>query len=143
MQTFTDEGCAVCHSGPMFSDFKAHVLSVPDNSKLAVSDAGVNGTYAFRTPSLRNVSLTVPCMHNGVLRSLAQVIAFYDRIGDGNSQNPHVSRQQLDGNVRRINLRNNKQAQIVAFLNALTDTKFDKSIPASVPSKLNPGGAIR
>ena len=143
LQTFTNEGCAVCHSGPMFSDYKTHVLSVPDNAKLAASDGGAGGTYAFRTPSLRNVSLTAPYMHNGVFQSLDQTVAFYDRIGDGNSQNPHVSRQQLDANVRRINLRNNEQAQIVAFLTALTDTNFDKSIPTSVPSKLNPGGNIR
>lgn len=143
MQTFVNEGCAVCHSGSMFSDYQTHVLSVPDNAKLSTSDAGVGGTYAFRTPSLRNVSLTAPYMHNGTFQSLNQVVNFYDRIGDGNSQNPHVSRQQLDANVRRINLRNNEQAQIVAFLNALTDTNFDKTIPVSVPSKLNPGGAIR
>ena len=143
LQTFTNEGCAVCHSGTMFSDYQTHVLSVPDNAKLAVSDGGVNGTYAFRTPSLRNVSLTAPYMHSGVFQTLDQAVAFYDRIGDGNSQNPHVSRQQLDGNLRRINLRNNEQAQIVAFLTALTDTNFDKSIPTSVPSKLNPGGNIR
>lgn len=82
-------------------------------------------------------------MRNGVFQTLAQVANFYDRIGNGNSQNPHVSRQQLYANVRRINLRNNEQAQLVAFLNALTDTNFDKTIPVSVPSKLNPGGAIR
>lgn len=143
MQTFVNEGCAVCHSGAMFSDYQPHVLSVPDNPKLAVSDAGVRGTYAFRTPSLRNVALTAPYMHNGTFQSLAQVVNFYDRIGDGNSQNPHVARQQLDANVRRINLRNNEQAQIVAFLNALTDPSFDKSIPTRVPSQLNPGGSIR
>jgi cytochrome c peroxidase len=143
LQTFTNEGCATCHSGTMFSDYQNHVLSVPDNAKLAVSDAGVNGTYAFRTPSLRNVGLTAPYMHSGVFQTLNQVVAFYDRIGDGNSQNPHVSRQQLDNNLQRINLRNNDQAQIVAFLSALTDTNFDKSIPTSVPSKLNPGGNIR
>ena len=143
MQTFIDEGCAVCHSGPMFSDFQNHVLSVPDNAKLAASDAGAGGTYAFRTPSLRNIGLTAPYMHNGTFQTLNQVMTFYDRIGDGNSQNPRVGRAQLDANLRRINLRNNEQAQIVAFLAALTDTNFDKSIPASVPSKLNPGGAIR
>lgn len=143
MQTFNNEGCAVCHSGTMFSDYKAHVLSVPDNAKLSTSDAGIAGTYAFRTPSLRNSSLTAPYMHNGVFQTLNQVVAFYDRIGNGNSQNPHVGRQQLDANLRRINLRNNEQAQLVAFLNALTDSNFDKSIPTNVPSQLIPGGNIR
>ena len=143
LQVFQNEGCANCHSGNMFSDYQLHVLSVPDNGKLAASDAGAGNTYAFRTPSLRNAGLTAPYMHNGTFQTLAQVATFYDRIGDGNSQNPHVSRQQLDAKVQRINLRNDEQAQIVAFLNALTDNSFDKTIPASVPSKLNPGGSIR
>lgn len=143
MQVFQNEGCANCHTGAMFSDYQLHVLSVPDNAKLTVSDAGAGGTYAFRTPSLRNIGLTAPYMHNGVFQNLAQVVAFYDRVGDGNSQNPHVLSRQLDTKVQRINLRNNEQAQLVAFLNALTDTNFDKTIPVSVPSKLSPGGTIR
>jgi cytochrome c peroxidase len=49
MNRFETIGCANCHSGPMFSDFKTHVLAVPDNGKLAASDSGTNGTYAFRT----------------------------------------------------------------------------------------------
>jgi cytochrome c peroxidase len=143
MQVFQNEGCAACHSGPMFSDFQLHVLSVPDNAKLAASDAGANNTYAFRTPSLRNVALTAPYMHSGVFRDLTQAVGFYNRIGDGNSQNPRVSRAQLDPRLGRINLRGDEQTQLVAFLNALTDSEFDKVIPATVPSRLNPGGNIR
>ncbi|MDQ6609786.1 MAG: cytochrome-c peroxidase, partial [Bacteroidota bacterium] len=52
MAAFQNSGCIKCHTGPMFSDYSLHVLSVPDNSKLP-TDAGANGTYAFRTPSLR------------------------------------------------------------------------------------------
>jgi cytochrome c peroxidase len=143
MQTFQTEGCAACHSGTMFSDYQLHILSVPDNGKLAASDAGAGNTYAFRTPSLRNVALTAPYMHNGAFRDLNQTVAFYDRVGGGNSQNPRVSRQQLDVKLQRINLRPDEQTQIVAFLNALTDNNFDKTIPATVPSRLNPGGNIR
>lgn len=118
----------------MFSDYQLHVLSVPDNAKLASSDAGAGGRYAFRTPTLRNVGPPAPYMHNGVFQNLAQVATFYDRIGDGNSQNPHVQRQQLDAKVQRINLRNNEQAQIVAFLNALTDANFDKTSRSVFPA---------
>ena len=66
MERFQSIGCINCHDGPMFSDFTAHVLGVPDNPKLPESDSGVNKTYAFRTPSLRNLSATAPYMHNGV-----------------------------------------------------------------------------
>ena len=56
MDRFQQIGCVNCHSGPMLSDFAAHVLAVPDSSKLPETDSGVNKTYAFRTPSLRNLS---------------------------------------------------------------------------------------
>ena len=76
-------GCINCHNGPMFSDFATHVLAVPDSPRLPESDAGVNKTYAFRTPSLRNLSATAPYMHNGVFATLDQVIDFYERVSGG------------------------------------------------------------
>jgi cytochrome c peroxidase len=121
----------------MFSDYSLHVLSVPDNVKLP-SDAGSNGTYAFRTPALRNLSLTAPYMHSGVFRTLEEVLDFYEKIGDGRSQNPHVAGSSLDGNLRRIN--NRDKDNIIQFLRSLDDAGFDKSIPAAVPSGLHPGG---
>ncbi len=139
MSAFTTNGCIKCHSGPMFSDYSLHVLSVPDNAKLS-TDAGANGTYAFRTPSLRNLASTGPYMHSGVFTSLAAVLNFYDQIGDGRSQNAHVNNNQLDGNLQRIN--NNDRAAIIQFLNALNDANFDKSIPGTVPSGLHPGGSL-
>ena len=83
MERFQAIGCINCHSGPMFSDSSAHVLGVPDNPKLPESDGGVNKTYAFRTPSLRNLSATAPYMHNGAFATLPDVINFYRRISRG------------------------------------------------------------
>ncbi|QJD80447.1 cytochrome-c peroxidase [Spirosoma rhododendri] len=143
MLIFKDEGCNICHSGPMFSDYKLHIMSVPDNTQLTSSDAGAVGSYAFRTPSLRNVGLTFPYMHNGVFQTLKQVLKFYDDIGEPISQNPHVPAKQLDANIQRIALLPADQDNLIAFLNALTDPAFDKYIPARVPSGLNPGGNIR
>ncbi|WP_020597923.1 cytochrome-c peroxidase [Spirosoma panaciterrae] len=143
MLIFKDEGCHLCHAGPMFSDYKLHILSVPDNPKLASTDAGAGGTYAFRTPSLRNVGQTAPYMHNGVFQTLKQVLKFYDDIGEPISQNPHVPVQQLDPKIQRIALRDAEQDQLIAFLNALSDPGFDKFIPTRVPSGLQPGGTIK
>ncbi|WP_338868644.1 cytochrome c peroxidase [Spirosoma sp. SC4-14] len=143
MLIFKDEGCPICHSGPMFSDYKLHVMSVPDNTRLASSDAGADGSYAFRTPSLRNVGLTAPYMHSGVFQTLKQVLKFYDDIGEPLSQNPHVRVQQLDANIQRIALLPADQENLISFLNALSDSGFDKYIPTRVPSGLNPGGNIR
>ena len=143
MVLFREEGCPICHAGPLLSDYKLHVMSVPDNAKLTRSDAGAGGSYAFRTPSLRNVGLTAPYMHNGVFQTLKQVLKFYDDIGEPISQNPHVSVKQLDPSIQRISLRDAEQDQVIAFMHALTDSGFDKTIPVRVPSGLNPGGAIR
>ena len=68
MERSSRSGCINCHSGPMFSDFKTHVLAVPDHPKLQDTDSGVEHTYAFRTPSLRNLGATAPYMHNGLSR---------------------------------------------------------------------------
>lgn len=142
MQSFRDAGCATCHSGDMFSDYQLHVLSVPDNAKNATSDAGANNTYAFRTASLRNLQFTAPFMHSGVFQDLNQVLGFYGRIAGGNSQNPNVNIRQVDPLIRQVRI-GGRQQEIIAFINALSDNSFDKTIPTRVPSNLNPGGNIR
>ncbi len=145
MQTFKDIGCANCHSGTMFSDYQLHLLSVPDNAKLTTSDNGANGTYGFRTPSLRNLKFTAPYMHSGRFTTLEQVVTFYDNIGDGKSQNGNVKASQIDSKIALLRPGNVQQntAQIVAFLQALSDDNYDKTIPASVPSQLSVGGNIK
>jgi len=150
MNRFQQAGCINCHSGPMFSDFLPHVLAVPDNTKLAESDTGVEGTYAFRTASLRNLSSTAPYMHNGAFTSLNQVVNFYNRLsrggggrgggGRGGALNANVARDQVDPLARQLNLRGGRQNDLVAFLRALDDDAFDRSIPERVPSGLKAGG---
>ena len=114
MERFQSVGCINCHNGPMFSDFATHVLAVPDNPKLPESDSGVNKTYAFRTPSLRNLSATAPYMHNGVFATLREVVNFYQRISRGGGRrggggargvNAQVSRDQIDPLARQLNMR--------------------------------------
>lgn len=142
MQSFRNAGCANCHSGDMFSDYQLHVLSVPDNAKNTTSDAGANNTYAFRTASLRNLQFTAPFMHSGVFQDLNQVLGFYGRIAGGNSQNPKVNVRQIDPLIRQVRI-GGRQQEIIAFINALSDNSFDKTIPTRVPSNLNPGGNIK
>jgi len=154
IEAFRDAGCDECHNGPMFSDFDLHVLGVPENPQLAADDAG-DGRFRFRTPSLRNVALTAPYMHNGMLATLEDVLEFYD---DGDSQNPNVSDggrgrrggngdedavASLDRDFRRVdNMSDREMRDIIAFLEALTDESFDRTVPSSVPSGLQPGGLI-
>ena len=157
LETFDEVGCDRCHDGPMFSDFDHHAEGVAEHPQLAQPDAGA-GRFRFRTPSLRNVALTAPYMHNGMLATLQDVLRFYD---NGRSENPNVSNEgdrgrgrdrgrngdgiaRVSGQFRRIDdMSESEMADIVAFLNALTDTNFDRTIPARVPSGLPPGGRIR
>ena len=151
MERFQSIGCINCHSGPMFSDFATHVLGVPDNPKLPESDSGVNKTYAFRTPSLRNLSATAPYMHNGAFATLPDVVDFYRRIsgggrrGGGNARgaNAQVSRDQIDPLVRQLNMRGRGQQDLIAFLRALDDPNFDRTVPDRVPSGLLVGGRLQ
>lgn len=140
MNVFAETGCAECHSGPMFSDFENHVLGVAEAEGLNQPDAG-DGTFAFRTPSLRQLAFTAPYFHGGQDDTLADVIDFYDRTN--NSDNPNVAVNQLDPDFRNLqNINNNRANAIEAFLEALNDNDFDRSRPASVPSGLPVGGAL-
>lgn len=141
LNAFVASGCAKCHSGPMLSDYQLHILGVADNDKNTTSDSGAAGTYAFRTPSLRNVALTAPYMHSGTLATLQAVLNFYDPgRGGAPSANPHVPLGRRDplfpGPVTNA-------PAIIAFLGTLTATGYDRTVPAAVPSGLPVGGNIQ
>ena len=144
LRRFERIGCINCHRGPMFSDFKVHVLGVPDSPRLTATDAGT-GTYAFRTAPLRNLRFTAPYMHTGIFASLEEVLDFYDDVTDrdGEDRNLNVSREQLDPLLRRLRGVDDDDEDLLAFLDALSDDSFDRTIPARVPSGLAVGGSIR
>jgi cytochrome c peroxidase len=77
----------------------------------------VNG--AFKTPTLRNIELTGPYMHNGSMASLAQVVEFYARGGDFGLENA----RDKDIDVAGFTLDLEEQAELVAFLKTLTDPR--------------------
>jgi cytochrome c peroxidase len=154
METFDEVGCDRCHEGPMFSDYDLHAEGVRENPKLLEPDAGTR-RFRFRTPSLRNVALTAPYMHNGMLRTLEDVLRFYD---NGRSENPNVvavardrdddededdGRARLARRFQRVDdMSDGEMRDIIAFLQSLSDSAFDKTIPARVPSGLSPGGGL-
>ena len=147
---FEKARCDSCHGGPMFSDYTLHTQGVPENGQVSEADAGA-GEFSFRTPTLRNIALTAPYMHNGTLPTLDDVLLFYNR---GQSENPNVAGAgeglganglaRLDASFIDVpQMSDREMADITAFLEALTDEGFDRSIPAEVPSGLTPGGSIR
>ncbi|MCL6265868.1 cytochrome-c peroxidase [Flagellimonas myxillae] len=146
-EQFKKVGCVNCHNGPMFSDFKMHVLGVPENKKLpqmdlGSADQGNKDSFAFRTPSLRNLRFTAPYMHNGSFMDLKRVLEFYEDIANGKTRNPNIPKSKFDPLVSELNLTVKEMGQIISFLNTLNDTNFDKTIPESVPSGLPVGGNI-
>ncbi|WP_190808791.1 cytochrome-c peroxidase [Flagellimonas sp. S3867] len=146
-ELFKKVGCINCHNGPMFSDYKMHVLGVPENSKLLTADLGVTDisskdSFAFRTPTLRNLRFTAPYMHNGSFMTLRRVLEFYEDISNNIQRNPNVAPAQFDPFVRELRLSVKEMALIISFLNTLNDEEFDKSIPENVPSGLPVGGLI-
>lgn len=146
-EQFKKVGCANCHNGPMFSDYKMHVLGVPENSKLpkidfGVADIGSKDSFAFRTPSLRNLRFTAPYMHNGSFMDLKKVLEFYEDIANGKVRNPNLTKSQFDPFVSELRLSVKEMSQIISFLNTLNDPNFDKVIPENVPSGLTVGGNI-
>jgi cytochrome c peroxidase len=144
MQRFQMVGCANCHKGPMFTDYQVHTLGVDDNPGLAESDKGVDGRYRFRTASLRNLVYTAPYMHNGMLATLDDVLSFYNGVRGfrTGTRNPNVSPNDLDPLVFSLFLGGGDRRDIVAFLEALSDDSFDRTVPDSVPSGLAVGGRI-
>ena len=141
-ELFKKAKCHTCHNGPMFSDYKMHVLGLADNNKLKASDSGFKQTYAFRTPTLRNLRHTAPYMHNGTKESLIKVLEFYEDISSGNSKNPNIPDTEIDSLVKDSPLKVQDMSLIISFLNSLNSEDFDKSIPTEVPSKLQVGGNI-
>jgi cytochrome c peroxidase len=115
--------CTACHTigehNALFTDFKFHNIGVGVNGDGEITDLGrfgqtkVDATKgAFKTPSLRNVALTGPYMHDGSLKTLRDVVDFY--AGGGNS-NPN-----LDKDMKPLHLSAQDRADLVAFLESLT-----------------------
>jgi len=142
LNLFLRDGCTKCHHGPMFSDFKTHVMGVADNQKLNSPDDGFEKRYAFRTPSLRNLRTTYPYMHNGKLKTLENVLEFYEDLSGGKIANSTIKPQQIDPLTEKLNVDFKDISLIVEFLNSLNDENYDKSIPSRVPSNLLVGGNI-
>ena len=81
-----------------------------------VTDSRGADNALFKTPSLRNVALTPPYMHDGSLASLEEVVAHYNSGGKA-----HPNKSPL---IRPLNLTTQQQQDLVAFLESLTDYSF-------------------
>ncbi len=79
---------------------------------------------AFKTPTLRNVALTFPYMHDGSLQTLEDVVDFYNNGGRVNPDDPVTP--FLSGGIKPLNLTEQEKADLVAFLESLTSPEIAK-----------------
>ena len=88
--SFAGLKCSFCHSGALLADHDFHNIGVrpqaDDAGRFAVTNREID-RGSFKTPNLRNVELRGPFMHNGGLRTIEDVVEFYNRGGDFDAPN--------------------------------------------------------
>jgi cytochrome c peroxidase len=117
---FSDElACGSCHADFNFTDYSfgnngLYAAYLDEGRRLLT---GLESDRAlFKVPSLRNVELTGPYMHDGSMASLQEVILHYE---SGGEDHPNKSEQ-----IQGFELDESERADLLAFLNSLTDTEF-------------------
>ena len=146
-----DKGnCAACHpntiaddgSLPLFTDFTFDNLGTPPNPEnpfyslppelnpdgyryidyglgQVLNDPDQDGK--FRVPTLRNVAITPPYMHNGLFKTLFSVVSFYNSRDVANWPAPEVPRNVNMDELGDLGLTNQEMEDLVSFLQTLTD----------------------
>ncbi|MBC7920089.1 MAG: cytochrome-c peroxidase [Ferruginibacter sp.] len=142
--------CGTCHFTPLFNGTvppafehtEAEIIGVPattdtlhptldpDEGKFALHRKDLH-RFAFKTPTVRNVGVTAPYMHNGVYQTLEEVMDFYNR-GGGAGMGIDLPTQTLPADP--LNLTTGEKKAVIAFLHTLTDTTATTSIPRHLPS---------
>lgn len=127
--------CATCHFIPLtngtvppfYKETEKEVIGVPKTSKNKVldNDRGFYWVFEedihdkmFKTPTVRNVALTAPYMHNGIYNTLDEVVNFYN-LGGGAGLGFLLKHQTLP--FDELNLSESEQKDLVAFMHTLTD----------------------
>lgn len=152
-----NNSCASCHvlkgedkEGETFTNYEFHNIGVPSNQILrakngakdldkgllnnpAVKDENQRGKY--KVPTLRNVAVTAPYMHNGVFSDLRTVIEFYDKYNNKNRiinpetnkvwDEPEIKDTISTKELKAKELTDRKVDALVAFLKLLTDKKYE------------------
>lgn len=129
LQVFRLKGnCNSCHVGHNLTDERFHNTGVAwrDGRLLDEGRFGVTGSRAdrgaFKTPTLREIALTGPYMHDGSLAGLEEVVEFYNR---GGNQNPYLDRE-----IQPLRLTTDEKRALVAFLRALNGKIAEGIVPA-------------
>ncbi|MCJ2053496.1 cytochrome-c peroxidase [Methylobacterium sp. J-070] len=108
-------GCASCHSGWSFTDNSFHDIGVgvgTDIGRGRLKPNSVALTYAFKTPTLREIGKRGPYMHDGSVPTLEAVIDLYDRGG--------IERPSRSRSIKPLHLSASERADLLAFLATLS-----------------------
>ncbi len=143
--------CGSCHFFPIFnglvppfySDHEYEVLGTPSlTNKIALSED--SGRYrvskneihlhSYKTPGIRNWHLTSPYMHNGVFKTMEEVIDFYNK-GGGKGIGIQIKNQTLPFDA--LNLSKKEIEKLNAFLSTLNSKSFNFESPKSLPEIKN------
>jgi cytochrome c peroxidase len=111
--------CSSCHTPPFFTDYQFYDVGLyteptdtgKERDTFEASDRG-----KFKTPSLRNIELTAPYMHDGSVNTLEEVVDHFDQGGVGSPNQ--------DPRIKHLNLNSDEKKAIIAFLRTLTDWTF-------------------
>jgi cytochrome c peroxidase len=152
-----NNSCASCHIlkgedklGETFTNYEYHNIGTPINNELrvkngvkdidggllnnpAISDEKEKGKY--KVPTLRNVAVTAPYMHNGVFKELKTVVEFYDKYNNKKRVlNPETNKAWRKAEVKetisldelKAKRQNDRKVEsLVAFMNLLTDKRYE------------------
>jgi cytochrome c peroxidase len=131
--------CFECHGMPTFANRDFKIVGVPeiegqepDYGRFDVT-RGEGNRYAFKVPTLRNVALNAPYMHNGRFKTLEEVLDFY---AAGGGPGMGFKEPKVDDKIHSYSLSKSEKEDMIAFLNALTDESNLPEFPAKVPSGL-------
>jgi cytochrome c peroxidase len=119
--------CILCHNGPNFTDNQFHNVGVPQEGLLKEDLGRYNVSRldrdkgAFKTPTLRSITETAPYMHDGVFKTLEDVIEFKDKGGQPNSH--------LSPLMKPLGLAPEEKTDLVAFLKTLTGAPLKILVP--------------
>lgn len=145
--------CGTCHFAPAFNganpplykETDTEVIGVPISkdtlhpaldpdlgryASLRPEDEAYFYQFSFKTPTVRNIELTAPYMHNGVYDTLEEVVDFYNK-GGGQGLGIKLEHQTLP--FDSLNLNKGEISDIIAFMKALTDTSGLTGVPATLP----------
>lgn len=142
--------CAACHMPPLFSDMAYHNTglinrdgngALPDGNQGLTEHTGAPGDMGrFRTPSLRNVVATAPYMHDGSISSLGAVIDHY--AAGGRAALEGARSPLTDPRVAGFELDPEQKADLIAFLEALTDETFLGNERLQSPFRYRPEATV-